>query len=71
MIVISKKCIPFFVSFLIVASSIGQVKLPQIIRDSMIIQRDAKIKIWGWAAPLEKVSLAVCARWKKHDRPNN
>jgi sialate O-acetylesterase len=58
MIVISKKCIPFFFSFLIVASSIGQVKLPQIIRDSMILQRDAKIKIWGWAAKDEKVSIS-------------
>ena len=54
MIVSIKKCIPFFFSILIVASSIGQIKLPQIIRDSMILQRDAKIKIWGWAARMKK-----------------
>ena len=35
----------------------ARVKLPQIIRDSMILQRDAKIKIWGWAAKDEKVTI--------------
>jgi sialate O-acetylesterase len=38
-------------------SSFSQVKLPRLIRDSMILQRDAKIKIWGWASPNEKVKL--------------
>jgi sialate O-acetylesterase len=37
--------------------SFSQVKLPRLIRDSMILQRDAKIKIWGWASPNEKVKL--------------
>src|SRR6188768_1617885 len=58
MIVNIKKCISLFLFFFIVASSVGQVKLPQIIRDSMILQRDAKIKIWGWAAKDEKVSIS-------------
>ncbi len=35
----------------------AQVALPQIIRDSMILQRNAKIKIWGWASNGEKVSV--------------
>jgi sialate O-acetylesterase len=34
-----------------------QIKLPQIIRDSMILQRDIKINIWGWASKGEKVSV--------------
>ncbi|MGZ3846435.1 MAG: sialate O-acetylesterase, partial [Flavisolibacter sp.] len=38
-------------------SSFAQVKLLQIFRDSMIVQRDAKIKIWGWASPNEKIKL--------------
>ena len=37
--------------------SIAQVKLPQLIRDSMVLQRDCKIKIWGWAAKNEKVTV--------------
>jgi sialate O-acetylesterase len=35
----------------------GQVKLPQLIRDSMVLQRDVKIKIWGWAAKNEKIKI--------------
>jgi sialate O-acetylesterase len=38
-------------------NSFAQVRLPQIIRDSMILQRDAKINIWGWASPGEKVNI--------------
>ena len=33
----------------------GQVKLPHLVRDSMILQRDAKINIWGWASKGEKI----------------
>ncbi|HEV8284154.1 MAG TPA: sialate O-acetylesterase [Chitinophagaceae bacterium] len=37
--------------------SMTQVRLPRLIRDSMILQRDVKIKIWGWASPAEKVTV--------------
>ncbi len=43
--------VPYYDSF-------GQVKLPQLVRDSMILQRDAKIKIWGWASPGEKLKIS-------------
>lgn len=35
----------------------AQVKLPAIIRDSMILQRDVPAKIWGWASPHEKIKI--------------
>ena len=35
----------------------AQVKLPRLIRDSMILQRDDTVKIWGWAAAHEKVTV--------------
>ena len=35
----------------------SQVKLPRLVRDSMILQRDAKINIWGWASKGEKVTI--------------
>jgi len=35
----------------------AKVKLPRLIRDSMILQRDTKIKIWGWADANEKVTI--------------
>ncbi|MGB8191532.1 MAG: sialate O-acetylesterase [Chitinophagaceae bacterium] len=42
---------------LIAYSGSSQVKLPRLIRDSMVLQRDAKIKLWGWSAPGEKINI--------------
>jgi sialate O-acetylesterase len=52
------KRIAFFaiLSFSIQAS-IAQVKLPALVRDSMVLQRDSKINIWGWASKDEKVTI--------------
>jgi sialate O-acetylesterase len=36
---------------------VAQVRLPRFVRDSMVVQRDAKLKIWGWAAKGEKVNV--------------
>ena len=36
----------------------SQVKLPRLISDSMVLQRDVRINIWGWAKPGEKVSVS-------------
>lgn len=33
------------------------VKLPRLISDGMVLQRDAPLKIWGWADPGEKVKV--------------
>jgi sialate O-acetylesterase len=46
--------ITFFFSF----TASGQVKLPRLISDGMVIQREADVKIWGWASPGEKISVA-------------
>ena len=54
----AKSCVFLFLSFLVVGPSFSQVRLPKIIQDSMILQRDAKIKIWGWAAKDEKVNIS-------------
>lgn len=34
-----------------------QVRLPRLVRDSMVLQRDKKITLWGWASPGEKISI--------------
>ncbi|GHV22662.1 9-O-acetylesterase [Clostridia bacterium] len=49
----------FLVLFFTAISAFGQIRLPQLISDGMIVQRDAPIKIWGWAAPQEKVSVQL------------
>jgi len=35
----------------------AQVRLPRLISDGMVLQRDTELKIWGWAAPGENVAL--------------
>lgn len=35
----------------------AQIRLPHIICDSMILQRDQPLEIWGWASPGERVIL--------------
>jgi sialate O-acetylesterase len=34
------------------------IKLPKLISDGMVLQRDKNIIVWGWASPGEKVSVA-------------
>jgi sialate O-acetylesterase len=34
-----------------------QVRLPLLISDGMVLQRDADVKIWGWASAGEKVTI--------------
>jgi len=35
----------------------SQVKLPHLVTDGMVLQRDIPINIWGWAASCEKITL--------------
>jgi sialate O-acetylesterase len=51
------KAITTCVVSLIILSSFAQVKLPQLVGDSMVLQRDMKINIWGWASTGEKVRV--------------
>ena len=44
--------------FLFAEKISGQVVLPQMVRDSMVLQRDAEINIWGWASANEKVTVS-------------
>ncbi|MBL4560953.1 MAG: hypothetical protein JKX79_08200 [Labilibaculum sp.] len=49
-----------FILFLLVAFSIqtkAAVKLPRLVSDGMVLQRDEPLKIWGWADPSEKVKV--------------
>jgi sialate O-acetylesterase len=35
----------------------GQVRLPRLVSDSMILQRDMPVKVWGWASPGEHIEI--------------
>lgn len=36
----------------------AQVRLPRLVSNGMVLQRDAPVRIWGWAKPGEEVSVA-------------
>ena len=38
-------------------TSLSQIRLPRLIGDGMVLQRDTEVKLWGWASPGEKVKL--------------
>jgi sialate O-acetylesterase len=48
----------FFV-LIISQAALCRVRLPRIISDGMILQRDADVKIWGWADAGEKVTISI------------
>lgn len=37
--------------------TIGQVRLPKLVSNGMVLQRDAKVKIWGWASANETIEV--------------
>ncbi len=49
----------FIVALLLSAQvSWGQVRLPKLVRDGMVLQRETPVKIWGWASVGESVRLS-------------
>lgn len=44
--------------FLFVGNAFSAIRLPRLIQDSMVLQRDVPLKLWGWASPGEKVSIS-------------
>jgi len=53
------KRIPYFFFFLLILANQVQatISLPRLISDGMILQRNEKVKIWGWASPGEEVAF--------------
>jgi sialate O-acetylesterase len=47
---------------LVVSTGLSEVRLPRLVSDGMVLQRDANVRIWGWAAPEEAVSVGFCER---------
>ncbi len=46
-----------FILFLYPSFSPAQLRLPKLISNGMVLQRNSQIKLWGWAAAGEKVKL--------------
>lgn len=47
--------IAFFLMFSNLSNA--NIKLPALVGDNMVLQRDTKITLWGWATPGEKVNI--------------
>ena len=43
----------------------AEVKLPRLVRDSMVLQRDTKLNIWGWADKGEKIKVSFLGKTYK------
>lgn len=37
----------------------AQVKLPALVGDNMVLQQNAKVNLWGWASPNEKINIQL------------
>jgi sialate O-acetylesterase len=57
MIARSKVRILLVFLLLIPVITYSQVRLPKLIADGMVLQREAKVSIWGWASNGEKISI--------------
>lgn len=44
-------------TILIAIPAVAQIRLPKLVSDGMVLQRDIKVRIWGWASANEKVSV--------------
>jgi sialate O-acetylesterase len=43
-------------------TAIAAIKLPAIVGDNMVLQRDIKVPVWGWAEPGKKVQITFQKR---------
>lgn len=57
----NKICLRFLFLFvaLFVNSVFGTIRLPRLVSDGMVLQRDAKVSVWGWGKPSENIKLAI------------
>ena len=58
-----KKWFIFPIILLCNSLSYAQIKLPKLISNGMVLQRNDATKIWGWASPNEAVSLQFKGKW--------
>mgnify|MGYP002276727316 CR=1 FL=1 len=46
-----------FLALIFTNSLFAEIRLPKLVSDNMVIQRDAEVKIWGWADVNEKIRV--------------
>ena len=46
-----------FFAWAVFQTSFGQVRLPNLVSDGMVMQRDVPVKVWGWSSASENVMV--------------
>lgn len=59
-----KKTLYTFSLLLLSISSFALIRLPNILSGNMVLQQNAKVKLWGWANPKERV--VITTSWDNH-----
>ncbi|MDR7370100.1 sialate O-acetylesterase [Flavobacterium aquidurense] len=54
-----KKLSLFFIILGLQFAANAQVKLPALVGNNMVLQQNAKVNLWGWAAPNEKINITL------------
>lgn len=54
-----KKIIIFCLLFIACFTATAAIRLPSIIGSHMVLQQKSAVKIWGWSAPAEKITIRV------------
>ena len=57
-----KPLIIIFCLFCFIGITRSTIKIPRLISNGMVLQRNANVKVWGWASPSEKVSVTINKR---------
>ena len=52
-----KKCASIFITLIISINVYADIKLPSLVGDNMVLQRNKPLTIWGWADANEKISI--------------
>ena len=55
-------CFPFLFLLLLIlppANTFAEVRLPRLVSDGMMLQRDTPVRIWGWADPGETITVGI------------
>ena len=59
------------ITVLLSSQAIADVKLPTVMDSNMILQRDQKVNIWGWADSGEKVAVTLAGETKSTKADNS
>jgi sialate O-acetylesterase len=59
------RCLFYLLVVLSSTPCLSQVRLPRLISDNMVLQRDRKIVVWGWASANERVTVSFGNKQRK------